>query len=346
MSEVSERAPDQPEPASFCANCGAPRTGAFCAQCGQAADVRPHSFVAWLKELASELFSIDGRGVRTLRDLFEPGRLSIDWVAGRRSRHLPPVRLFLLASLGFFSVAFLLGPIAPQEGMRSFNDAAVAAVARRAATEVVVLLVPVIALTLAIVLFRKRRFLLEHIVFALHAASVGLLLAALAWSLAHVYGGTRVGGVRVGLFVLLGFGLVTYAWVALAVRRFYGTGVLAAIGVVLALNISLGAVAKPLAGLTARRIEAYDALHDADVRAGAVPAFDASRDPAAPAELRRAAAAQAFSTYLELDQGEALTSADRARFACLAAELDMPEHAARIARLPAGAAVARCPGAL
>lgn len=321
-----------------CLNCGAALTGPFCAQCGQEALAARASIGSWAREMGGEVFSLEGKTLRTARDLFKPGRLSIDWAEGRRARHLSPSRVFLLASLAFFSVAFLLGPMSPQEGARAFNDDAVAAVARRTATEIVVLAVPVVALTLALVLFRKRRFFIEHLVFALHVVAVGLLLLAIAWALAHALTRTNRGG-----FALVACGVVTFVWLGTAVRRFYGTGVPAAIGAVVAIIVGLGLVSRPLAEFADGRMRAYELRRDAETRRRAAAAYDASRRESVPLELRRAAAAQSFAAYLELDQRAALTDHDRPRFACLALELDMPAQAAAI---DPATARAGCPAGL
>ena len=308
-----------------CLNCGAALTGPYCAQCGQEAHAARVSIVPWAREAAGDVFSLEGRTLRTARDLFKPARLSIDWAEGRRARHLSPMRVFLLASLAFFSVAFLLGPMSPQEGARAFNDDAVAAVARRTATEIVVLLVPVVALTLALVMHRMRRYLIEHLVFALHVVAVGLLLLALAWALAHALTEGRRGG-----YALLVCGVATFVWLGAAIRRFYDVGIAAAAGAVVAIILAIGLVSRPIAQFADSRMEAYDTRRDADTRARARTAFDATRRADVPVELRRAAAAQSFAAYLELDQREALGAEDRPRFACLALELDMPSHAAAI----------------
>lgn len=320
-----------------CANCGAPTTGAYCAACGEEADARTPSFVGWVREVLSELFSLDGRTARTARDLLRPGRLSEDWAAGRRARHLTPLRVFLLASVVFFSVAFLLGPVSPQEGARAFNDDAVAAVARRTATEIVVLSVPVVALTLALVLFRKRRWLLEHVVFALHAVAVALLVMAAAWAFAHLLP-ARLGG----LALLAGL-VVTFVWLGLAIARFYRVGLAPATGVALATLLALGLAARPFASFADARLREYDERRDDATRVRALVAHDAALRADVPAELRRAAAAQSFAAYLELDQREALTAEDRPRFACVALELGMPGQAATIDSATVGGG---CPAGL
>lgn len=57
-----------------------------------------------------ELSGYDGRIAETFRHLFHPGRLTIDYIAGRRARYLPPVKLYLTVSVIFF----LLSATAPQ----------------------------------------------------------------------------------------------------------------------------------------------------------------------------------------------------------------------------------------
>lgn len=78
--------------------------GVYCARCGQpAADPDPtlRSFV-W--EAMHELTSLDGKVIRTLATLFSrPGQLTVDVIAGRRARWLPPLRVYLICSLIFFA---------------------------------------------------------------------------------------------------------------------------------------------------------------------------------------------------------------------------------------------------
>jgi len=89
-----------------CLNCGTALSGPFCAECGQRA-VPPNPT---LRELAGhafeELSGWDGRLATTVRALlFHPGRLTIEFLEGRRVRYLSPLRLYLLASLVYFALA-------------------------------------------------------------------------------------------------------------------------------------------------------------------------------------------------------------------------------------------------
>lgn len=88
-----------------CLNCEAELSGPFCAACGQRA-VPPDPTI---KELAGdawqELSGYDGRIAATLRGLLHPGRLTIEYLRGHRATYLPPVRVYLIASLVYFVVA-------------------------------------------------------------------------------------------------------------------------------------------------------------------------------------------------------------------------------------------------
>jgi hypothetical protein len=87
-----------------CANCGAPPTGAYCAKCGQKPARRDPTFGEFLRDTTHELTDWDGKLPATLRALFfRPGLLTEDFLAGRRARWLPPLRVYLICSLVFFA---------------------------------------------------------------------------------------------------------------------------------------------------------------------------------------------------------------------------------------------------
>lgn len=94
------------EPTStLCANCGARLVGPFCHDCGQEATERPDSLSDFLRRGAAELLSLDGRVLRSLRDLVvRPGKLTADYLSGHRIRYAQPVQLYLLSAALFFLV--------------------------------------------------------------------------------------------------------------------------------------------------------------------------------------------------------------------------------------------------
>ncbi len=91
-----------------CPNCSELLWGQYCASCGQRARVRMITFWEMLKEAGDLLASLDSRIWRTLGLLlFRPGRLTLDYLQGRRARYVPPVRLFIASSIVFFFIATL-----------------------------------------------------------------------------------------------------------------------------------------------------------------------------------------------------------------------------------------------
>jgi len=100
------------EPRS-CGNCGAALTGAFCPVCGQEDREFRRPFWRILGQFAQALVDLDGRVYRSLFLLYtRPGFLSGEYVRGRRAHYTPPLRMFLVLSIGFF----LLVSIFPRGG--------------------------------------------------------------------------------------------------------------------------------------------------------------------------------------------------------------------------------------
>jgi len=89
-----------------CANCGATVTARYCGECGQRVEHAIHSLGHFIREAAEDLTHADSRLWRTLLALLvRPGFLTAEFLAGRRARYLPPIRLYLVLSLTFFLLA-------------------------------------------------------------------------------------------------------------------------------------------------------------------------------------------------------------------------------------------------
>ncbi len=98
--DVSGGSPD-------CLNCGAYLRGQYCAVCGQRSRSRLISLWELVRDAFGDLFEIDSRLWQTLVPLLiRPGRLTHDYLQGRRARYMPPFRMYLVLSLLFFVVAF------------------------------------------------------------------------------------------------------------------------------------------------------------------------------------------------------------------------------------------------
>ena len=86
-----------------CQNCGRPLEGGFCSQCGQSGKDYDLPVGAFAKDFASETLSLDSRLRLTLQRLvLEPGAVPKEYVAGHRTRFVPPVRLYVFASFAMF----------------------------------------------------------------------------------------------------------------------------------------------------------------------------------------------------------------------------------------------------
>ncbi|ANH70262.1 hypothetical protein ABE85_04575 [Mitsuaria sp. 7] len=93
-----------------CANCAAPLQGAFCHRCGQAGHV--HRSLAHLaEELLHGLLHFETKAWRTLPMLLlKPGKLTREYIDGRRVRYVSPLALLLFLLFLMFLVFSLTSP--------------------------------------------------------------------------------------------------------------------------------------------------------------------------------------------------------------------------------------------
>lgn len=90
-----------------CLNCGNRLRGQYCGICGQRARTRLISLWQLVSEAFGDLLELDSRLWQTMIPLLRrPGRLTRDYLEGRRARYMPPFRTYLVLSLIFFVVAF------------------------------------------------------------------------------------------------------------------------------------------------------------------------------------------------------------------------------------------------
>lgn len=88
---------------TVCRNCGQPLNGEYCSRCGQ----RDRTVVVSVRELAREFgddfLSWDTRLLRSLRPfLLQPGRLTLEYLAGHRRNFVSPFKLYFFISFVFF----------------------------------------------------------------------------------------------------------------------------------------------------------------------------------------------------------------------------------------------------
>ena len=108
---MSEPTPSQ----RLCLNCDAELQGAFCHCCGQKVQSRRLPLKALLHDVVHDLWHLDHKVLESLWLLVRhPGFLAEEYLNGRRVRHLPPFRLYVLTSFALF-LAFSLVPVGPKE---------------------------------------------------------------------------------------------------------------------------------------------------------------------------------------------------------------------------------------
>ncbi|MEH6810243.1 MAG: DUF3667 domain-containing protein [Hyphomonas oceanitis] len=92
-----------------CENCGAVVPDRFCSACGQLASSFHRPLWQLVSESIADMFALDGRLLRSLPLLmFRPGRMTRNYLDGKRARYVPPFRMFLLASVIFFLTIFTM----------------------------------------------------------------------------------------------------------------------------------------------------------------------------------------------------------------------------------------------
>lgn len=90
-----------------CKNCDYRFEGKYCPSCGQSVNEVQKPIRHFLSDMFDSLFIFDLRVLRSLPTLLlKPGRISSEFIAGKRKRYVPPFRFFLFASIIFF---FLIG---------------------------------------------------------------------------------------------------------------------------------------------------------------------------------------------------------------------------------------------
>ena len=92
-----------------CLNCGTRLNGPFCYYCGQPDKNFMRFFPVLLREFMEDFLEFDSRFMRTMKPLlFIPGKLTRDYLDGKRFRYTPPLRLYIFSSMAFFILAAML----------------------------------------------------------------------------------------------------------------------------------------------------------------------------------------------------------------------------------------------
>ncbi|MBX9576156.1 MAG: DUF3667 domain-containing protein [Caulobacteraceae bacterium] len=107
-----------------CTDCSLPVSGNFCANCGQPTHVH-RSLTHLVEEVLHGVVHFDGRIWRTLPLLaLNPGRLTREWIQGRRTRYVSPLAIFLFSVFLMFFVFSFTGSLEPEVKVNLDEDIA------------------------------------------------------------------------------------------------------------------------------------------------------------------------------------------------------------------------------
>ena len=234
------------ETKSSCTNCGNAQVDVFCAHCGEKQPGHHDLTVGhFAHELFHELFHLDSKLFRTLRDLvFRPGVLTAAYFAGRKTRYISPLRMFLtlfaitfLAYSAFKPVAIYsldgLMSLDPKAQLKEALDKA-AAKRKLPVTEIQqrievrwqknmslssMLSIVSIAVLLKLLYIRHKRFLAEHLIFGAHYMCFAYLVSLLLWPIPFFVGMKQSAGNSV---LMVATFVMSSIYLYLALRRVYG----------------------------------------------------------------------------------------------------------------------------
>lgn len=231
-----------------CTNCGAENVEVFCAHCGEKQpghhDLAVNHFA---HDVVHEVVHLDGKLFRTLRDLVtKPGLLTVEYFAGRKKRYITPLRLFItLFALQFLAFTaykpaaiFSIEKMAQYEGAGKLREMiGKKAVKHQMNAEQLAERIDArwqrnlsllqfvnilgVALVLKLIYLRRKRFLVEHLVFAAHYYSFVYVVLLLTWPIYATIG--FVPGPRQQVMSAIHI-LIDIVYLYFALRRFYGQG--------------------------------------------------------------------------------------------------------------------------
>lgn len=88
-----------------CLNCNATLSGKFCSECGQKAFLNKESFFHLAYEFTADYFHFDGKFFSTIKNLLlKPGKLTHEYIEGKRKTYLNPIQMYLFVSAVFFLI--------------------------------------------------------------------------------------------------------------------------------------------------------------------------------------------------------------------------------------------------
>jgi Protein of unknown function (DUF3667) len=243
-----------PTESTSCADCGHEAPSRFCPHCGQRQDVHHRDLIALVCDFLGDVFTFDSKVFVSLRWLLlKPGWLTLEYIAGRRTRYVTPLRLYL-----FFSVVFFLlfsvtsgAATADEHTIRlQISGPSGAAGSESVLAKlpwVLLALVPVFAWLLKLAHRRRREVVyMDHLVCALHVHAAGFVVASLILLVRFVWPADLIAAVWASLFLIWAIFYQTFA-----LRRILRQRPLVTLSKVVAITVVHGVLAISISFLTA-----------------------------------------------------------------------------------------------
>lgn len=117
-----------------CLNCGTIVEGRYCQACGQENIEPKETFGGMVLHFFYDITHFDGKFFSTIAVLFKkPGRLTTEYMQGKRTKYLHPIRMYVFTSAVFFLLFFaFFGPGKSITSASDINDQAIDALTQEA----------------------------------------------------------------------------------------------------------------------------------------------------------------------------------------------------------------------
>ena len=174
---------------SKCKNCGAilQEDYKFCPKCGQEHKEKVVTFKQFIFDFLGDYFTFDSLIIRSVQPLlFKPGFLTKEFLAGRRVRYIPPLRMFIFISIVFF---LFLGAVDGTVDIERSEEAQfLDSFFNVWFPRLFFILLPLFALFLFLLFRKPGRFYLMHFIFSVHYhAFVFLLLTIMVILIDYIF---------------------------------------------------------------------------------------------------------------------------------------------------------------
>ena len=242
--KLEERASKSEANSNACTNCGAMSADVFCARCGERQPGHHDLSIGhFAHDVVHEFVHLDSKLFRTLRDLvMRPGLLTEEYFAGRKTRSIPPLRLFLtLFALQFLAFTFYRPAALYTVGsFQKFDkDGALTRLIEKRATKLhlsreeyehrlderwhknysLLQLLNILGVALVLKILHWRRYLVEGLVFAAHFLSFSYIVALVIDWPVYAIAGFHPGALQKVITTITISIMLVYLFIAQ--RRFY-----------------------------------------------------------------------------------------------------------------------------